>query len=128
MEEQAKYNTIKKMKFKGISDNEWVAEKFNDRSYGIAAVFKPKITQDGTSTKEKEDRAIYGKFFIADRIRDEQIAMLMAAAPDLLEALQNVFVHAKVIINENHQDYKKAVKAINKALGIYGDQTEEAQP
>jgi len=45
-------------------------------------------------------------------------ARLIAAAPELLEALQLVFVHAKVIINENHSDYKKAVKAINKALGL----------
>jgi hypothetical protein len=44
-------------------------------------------------------------------------AQLIAAAPELLEALQLVFVHAKVIINHNHPDYQKAVKAINKALG-----------
>ena len=52
-----------------------------------------------------------------DEIEAKANAQLMATAPELLEALQNVFVHAKAIINENHPDYKLAIKVINKALG-----------
>lgn len=42
-------------------------------------------------------------------------AKLMAAAPELLEALELVFEHAKIIINDNHPDCKKAMNAIKKA-------------
>lgn len=45
----------------------------------------------------------------------EANAHLAAAAPDLLDALINVFEHAKVIINSNHADYKAAEAAIKKA-------------
>ena len=47
--------------------------------------------------------------------RAEANAKLIAAAPDLLEALINVFEHAKLIINDNHSDYKAAISAIKKA-------------
>lgn len=42
-------------------------------------------------------------------------AKLISAAPDLLEALNLVFEHAKLIINDNHPDYKKTIAAIKKA-------------
>jgi len=42
-------------------------------------------------------------------------AKLISAAPDLLEALELVFEHAKLIIISNHHDYKLAIAAIKKA-------------
>lgn len=128
MEEQAKYNTIKNKMFEAFKNHEWVIEDDGEHFYMIAAYIKPKITQNDTSTNDEEDLTFYGKFYIASRVVDEQIARLMSAAPDLLVALQNVFVHAKGLINENHPHYKKAVKAINKALGINGNQAEETKP
>lgn len=72
--------------------------------------------------------AIYGPYtlnqgacLISDISRspgDEQAtanAKLIAAAPELLEALNLVFEHAKLIINDNHPDYKKTIAAIKKA-------------
>lgn len=46
---------------------------------------------------------------------DEHNAKLIAAAPELLEALKLVLVHATYFINENHPHYKIAISAIKKA-------------
>lgn len=42
-------------------------------------------------------------------------AKLIAAAPDLLEALQAIFPHAALIVNVNHPAHKMALEAIKKA-------------
>lgn len=42
-------------------------------------------------------------------------AKLIAAAPDLLEALQDILPFTEEFINNNHPAHKKAIEAIKKA-------------
>lgn len=42
-------------------------------------------------------------------------AILIAAAPELLDALTRILPHAELIINSNHADWQAATAAIKKA-------------
>jgi len=63
------------------------------------------------------DMDYYGGYLIAESIEEDNAA-LIAAAPDLLQALIDIMPHATIIINENHLHYKNAISAITKALNI----------
>lgn len=62
----------------------------------------------------ESDLRHYGGYLICESIANDQHAKLLSAAPDLLEALINLFPHAQIIINENHPHYRAAVAAIEK--------------
>ena len=71
------------------------------------------ITIGGAIGKEAID--YFGGNLICESVMPSN-AKLIAAAPELLEALQEIIPFNLEWINENHPTYKKAISAIKKAL------------
>lgn len=63
---------------------------------------------------EKSDIDFYGGHVVAESIVPEYVN-LVAAAPDLYNALIDILPHAEVIINKNHPALRNAYEALAKA-------------
>lgn len=107
------------MKYSGFMNHEENIQKSKEMTKGIWRV-SPRcsgvVVVDGKATERDTPESIdyYGGSLIAESCTTED-AKLIAAAPDLLDALLEVMIFAAEFINENHPATKKARAAINKA-------------
>lgn len=63
---------------------------------------------------DKDGKEVVGEL---NNIEDEKLASLIAAAPELLEALQNILDPMTTYLPSTSEESKNAWAAINKALG-----------
>ena len=97
------------MKFKGTK-GEWTIKK-TKRNYLISALDWSKFCKVHILEPQEKDRSL----FLESDIESEANAKLIAAAPDLLEALQEVRNQMNATIPEKYFDIVD--QAIKKALG-----------
>jgi hypothetical protein len=85
---------------------------------GYGSVVSSSLPDDKIMDRaELRHQEAYGGYLIAESIEDKNNA-LIAAAPDLLEALIDLLPHADHGMGSDHPTYQKAIAAIHKALNI----------
>lgn len=90
-------------------------------SYPSTVVSDTKITNTNfpvpLNPKESRDEEMdyYGGYLVCESVGNIETAKLIAAAPELLEALIELIPFASEWINDNHPAMQKAKSAIKKA-------------